>query len=130
MEKNWSLKRTVQCAKCPWKVKTNPFDIPGNYCETKHCNLESTIADPENPVQSFLAAELKGEWQIMACHHSKPGEEEHCVGWIENQLGEGNNIMLRLRMMSCANASELRTVGEQHRRFEDTLPQNKLNDET
>lgn len=120
----------MQCAKCPWKVATNPFDIPGGYCETKHCNLESTIADADNPVQSFLQAEAKGEFQIMACHHSKPGDEEHCVGWIHHQLGEGNNIMLRLKMMSCSNIGDLKIVGEQHTRFEDTLPQNKRSDET
>jgi hypothetical protein len=24
----FKLKRTTQCAKCPWKVSTNPYDIP------------------------------------------------------------------------------------------------------
>ena len=27
------LKRTKQCKNCPWKVSTNPFDIPDGYCE-------------------------------------------------------------------------------------------------
>lgn len=40
----WKLKRTVQCAKCPWKVSTNPHDISNGYCETKHKDLEETIA--------------------------------------------------------------------------------------
>lgn len=43
MEK-WMLKRTIQCAKCPWKVSTNPNEIPDGYCETKHKVLEETIA--------------------------------------------------------------------------------------
>lgn len=29
----------TQCAKCPWKVTTDPFDIPDGYCPTKHAAL-------------------------------------------------------------------------------------------
>ena len=39
-----------------------------------------------------------------------------------NQLGVGNNIALRLAMLDCENVGDLRTVGEQHECFEDTLP--------
>lgn len=56
----------------------------------------------------------------MACHET---DSAHCLGWLVNQLGTGNNIGLRLQMMSCENASKIRLRGEQHETLEDTLPQ-------
>lgn len=114
----FKLKRTVQCAKCPWKVSTNPYDIPDGYCELKHKNLKSTIAKEGE-------LNIGGSLMIMACHHSDPENMQHCVGWIHNQLGVGNNIGLRMQMMSCENIQDLKVIGEQHERFEDTLPENK-----
>lgn len=113
MADTWKLKRTAQCAKCPWRKDVDPHDIPNGYCETKHRGLASTIAKPgEMP---SLGAPLAA----MACHES---DDAHCVGWLMNQLGAGNNIGLRLRMMTCENAKKIRLVGEQHETFEDTLP--------
>lgn len=112
----FKLKRTHQCKKCPWKVSTNPHEIPGGYCETKHRNLESTIS--KDPISEMFS----GIINVMACHHSEPGREEHCVGWIYNQLGVGNNVALRMKMRNCENIFDLRVVGPQHELFEDTLP--------
>ncbi len=113
----FNLKRIIQCEKCPWKVNTNPHEIPDGYCELKHKKLEDTIAKDLR-----FGRELK----IMACHHSKDTSEnaEHCVGWLNNQLGVGNNIGLRMSMMNCNNIKDLQIVGEQHERFKDTLPCN------
>ena len=108
------LIRTKQCAKCPWKVSTNPFDIPDGYCQTKHANLKETIA---NPGQLNLT-----QSKAMACHHSDGQDNMYCVGWLHNQLGVGNNIGLRIKMLSCENIADLKTVGKQHQKFEDTLP--------
>jgi hypothetical protein len=113
--KKWSLKRTIQCAKCPWKCSTNPFDIPDGYSVDKHKNLKNTISkEPSLDFGKVL--------NVMACHHSKPGREEHCIGWLNNQLGVGNNIQLRIQMLSCENASQFRVIGSQHDNFENTLP--------
>lgn len=112
--REWKLKRTAQCAKCPWLVGVNPHDIPNGYCETKHRALERTIAKPGD--LSFLAGEPQ---HVMACHET---HDAHCVGWLVNQLGPGNNIALRLSMMNCSNADKIRLRGDQHERFEDTLP--------
>lgn len=60
--------------------------------------------------------------RAMACHEHPPGDEAHCIGWLANQLGPGNNIALRLQMMSCKNVAELKLDGPQHQHFEDTLP--------
>lgn len=108
------LKRTTQCAKCPWRKDVDPHDIPNGYCETKHLALESTIAR-----EGDLAAALSGEIHVMACHEM---HDAHCIGWLANQLGPGNNIGLRLQMLNCENARKIRLIGEQHERFENTLP--------
>lgn len=103
-----------QCAKCPWKVTTDPHDIPNGYCPTKHAKLDRTIA--RSTSSPF------GTLHVMPCHHSSVGQELPCVGWLVNQLGPGNNIGLRLRAISGAIDANVRTVGPQHERFEDTLP--------
>ena len=107
---NWKLKRTVQCVKCPWRVDVDPRDIPNGYCENKHAALVDTIAEPGG-----LIATAK----VFACHET---EDAHCVGWVANQIGPGNNLCLRIQMMSCKNIGKLRLVGEQHATFADTLP--------
>lgn len=108
------LTRTKQCNKCPWKVSTNPHEIPDGYCEIKHKNLKSTIADPS--VINF------GTMNVMACHHSSGNDEMYCVGWLNHQLGVGNNIGLRIRMLKCENLKDLKVYGPQHQTFEETLP--------
>ncbi len=111
----FELVRTVQCAKCPWKVSTNPFEIPDGYCPVKHQELSKTI----NPgIENYNPDELK----IMACHHSDGTDEMYCVGWVYNQMRDGNNIGLRLKMFNCTNYKELKVKGQQHKTFEDTLP--------
>lgn len=103
-----------QCKKCPWKTSTDPHDIPGGYCERKHAALSGTIADPGTLKASPL--------RIMACHETPTGQELTCVGWLAHQLGPGNNIALRFAVMRGKLDGNVRTVGPQHERFEDTLP--------
>jgi len=107
------LKRTRQCKKCPWRIDVNPRDILNGYDEVKHANLINTIADPHNTLSSI------NHERVMACHEI---HDAHCVGWLNNQLGQGNNIGLRLQMMDCSNINKLTIVGEQHDCFKDTLP--------
>lgn len=115
----WKLKRTRQCKKCPWRVETNPHTIPNGYSEEKHRNLKSTIADVENPFHRTNA---------MSCHEHSPEDETHCIGWLMNQLGVGNNIALRMSMVGCENTKAITLDGEQHLRFEDTLPKGQSHD--
>lgn len=111
----FTLPRTVQCAKCPWKVSTNPHEIPDGYSVDKHKGLACTIAT--DPVMSVFK-----QTNAMACHHSTGNDQMYCVGWLHNQLGPGNNIGLRIRMMGCSNAMDIKVKGKQHKHFEDTLP--------
>lgn len=108
------LKRTKQCEKCPWRIDVNPNEIPNGYCPTKHAQLENTIAKPGD-----LSSLQKSTMHVMACHET---HDAHCVGWLANQLGPGNNIGLRLAMLKCENIDKLKLVGEQHSTFEETLP--------
>ena len=107
-----------QCAKCPWKVTTDPHDIPNDYCPEKHAALESTIADPGS-----LRGLSGGTLRMMACHESIDQKPLVCVGWLAQQLGPGNNIALRMAVMSGQIDGDVETVGEQHERFEDTFPE-------
>lgn len=102
----------VQCAKCPWRKSTDPSTIPNGYCAKKHAALESTIARD---------GRMFGKLHMMACHESPVGHEVPCAGWLENQLGVGNNIALRLLAIE-GRVPSFRTSGAQHLRFEDTLP--------
>jgi hypothetical protein len=113
----WKLKRTRQCEKCPWRKATNPHEIPNGYTVELHKALKETIS--EDPMIS-LNAYLRGDsLKIMACHETQDG---HCIGWLNHQLGPGNNIGLRISMGFCDNAKAVRLRGEQHETFEDTLP--------
>lgn len=109
----WKLKRVRQCEKCPWKIDADPYDIPNGYDVMKHRALENTIAEPGS---------LRNSGVAMSCHEHDVEEGVHCIGWLMNQVGPGNNIGLRIQMMSCENARAITLDGEQHRCFEDTLP--------
>lgn len=121
MEAGLKLKRTVQCAKCPWRVDVDPHEIPNGYCETKHQKLEDTIASGDGMDQ--IASLMTGSMRVMACHET---HDAHCIGWLMNQLGPGNNIALRLSMRNCENIRAVRLIGDQHATFKDTLPKGDL----
>jgi len=112
--KSCSLNKTVvQCKSCPWRIDCVPDrDIP-NYAPELHVGLDKTI-------RSGLETMFQKERHIMACHYSKPGEEFPCAGWLANQLGSGNNIGVRLSVMT-GSMSTPEIDGPQHETFEETL---------
>lgn len=105
-----------QCAKCPWKVGTDPYQIPGGYRRSLHEGLRDTIAEPGS------TAGMGSPIKIMACHETTGGNEKPCVGWLAHQLGPGNNIALRLRVRVGEIDANFELVGPQHETFEATLP--------
>ena len=111
------MSKRRQCEKCPWKVSTDPYDIPNGYCPSKHASLDSTIAEPAS-----LHSLGGGGLRMMACHETIEGKELPCVGWLAHQLGPGNNIALRMAAMTGQIDTSFELDGEQHERFEDTLP--------
>lgn len=119
------MKKRIQCKACPWRKDVVPGrDIPGGYCVKKHEGLRDTIAT-KDPAAQFGDIVRGAPLKLMACHES-PGEGSTrrsfvCVGWLANQLGPGNNIMLRLRA-SAGDFPPFELVGEQHATLEDTIP--------
>lgn len=110
------MKPRKQCSKCPWKIGTDPHEIPDGYSEELHRGLSETISVPGSLDGLF------GSLRLMACHETARGRELPCVGWLVNQLGPGNNLALRLAVARGAIDGNVRTVGPQHETFQDTLP--------
>ena len=108
------LARETQCAKCPWRVDTDPNDIPNGYTAKAHRNLKHTIAVPGS-------LDFGDSINVMSCHET---DGLHCIGWVANQFGSGNNIALRIKMMKY-DLRGLTLRGEQHQCFEDTLPKDE-----
>ena len=109
-----NVKIRKQCKACPWKRSTVPAcDIPGGYDEAKHAALVSTIAVPGsfNPNVPL---------RVMACHETPAGRDQPCVGWVMNQLNEGNNLTLRF-LARDGRFAGYRTVGKQCSTLEETL---------
>jgi hypothetical protein len=104
----------VQCGNCPWRVGSDTATIPG-YDRAKHRALRDTIATPGD------TRGLLGGLRAMACHKSAEGAERVCVGWAAQQLGEGNNIALRLAALHDPRLQGLQTVGPQHPTLAATL---------
>jgi hypothetical protein len=104
-----------QCSKCPWKIATDPHEIRNGYDPKKHAGLRNTIAQPGVP-------DLRSPLRVMACHETPEGCERPCVGWLHNQLNDGNNIVLRLAVHAGRYSAKYELDGPQHARFEDTLP--------
>ena len=108
-----------QCAKCPWKVSTDPYAIPNGYDPEKHQRLMNTVATGSAAEQ---LADPNKPLRIMACHESDIGRERPCVGWLNHQLGDGNNLSLRLKVATGKINGHYELDGEQHACLEDTLP--------
>ena len=80
---------TKQCPTCPWRVGARVDAIP-RYERAKHEALRDTIAEPGS--LCGLGRGLK----VMACHYSRDEAPTPCAGWLNHQLGPGNNLALRL----------------------------------
>jgi len=108
------LQRVTQCSACPWRVHSDLQDIPNNYDAAKHRELWRTIAVPGDISSIGDGTALR----VMACHNPP---EAHCIGWLANQLGAGNNTPLRLMMRHYRHARALVLRGPQVEIFAETL---------
>lgn len=108
--------KVYHCKSCPWRVGTVPeLDIPNGYSCDLHEGLRGTIRD------GLASLPVDGALRVMACHYSPIGHEFPCAGWLEHQLGPGNNLGVRLAVMS-GRLPQPVTDGPQHQTFDDTLP--------
>jgi len=108
-----------QCHKCPWKIATDPNTIPHGYDPDAHRRLSRTIARVDE-VNLDVAA-----LRIMACHETPPGHEKPCVGWLDHQLNQGNNVLLRYFVRLKRIDADYVLDGPQHDTFEATLPKRR-----
>jgi Family of unknown function (DUF6283) len=113
--KTWKLKNPKQCKNCPWRTDHDKSQIPA-YSKKQHKKLKRTIAKQDN-----LSCVFSGTNNYMACHESTESDNRHCIGWLVNQAGKGNNIGLRIELMSCENTKNIEVFGEQFKTFEETL---------
>lgn len=112
--KKFELPRTKQCKNCPWKESVNPADIPNGFDYDSHHRLLDS-----QPAEGQIYSD---KIHLMACHNSNDKDEMFCIGWLSNQLGAGNNIPLRIKMMGCTNVKDIETFGRQRRNFKDVKP--------
>lgn len=105
------LTRTTQCKNCPWKVSANLDEIP-NYELKQHKALKKTISEGSNDFT---------QRPVMSCHESEDDQPQACIGYLHNQLNQGNNIMLRLQVRDCPNIGEIKVVGKQVDNFKQTF---------
>lgn len=102
-----------QCRSCPWKVGADLSLIP-NYNRDLHTKLTCTIAKDER--LPLPGAPLR----LMACHYSTERKNKPCVGWLHNQIGVGNNIGVRMALMT-GHLPVPKVDGDQYETFEETL---------
>lgn len=109
-----------QCKSCPWRVSNHHSSIPG-YCPTKARALTSTIAAPG------ALPDFSKPLEVMACHYAKIGRERErvCVGWLVNQLNDGNNIPLRMAVRNGRIDHDVKTIGKQHASYAEVLAKNE-----
>ena len=108
-----STSRREQCSKCPWKVGVDPYEIPHGYDREKHAKLNRTIASGTQTLRGFRA---------MSCHEFTVDDERPCVGWLHNQLGSGNNLGLRLAVITGKIDGRYELDGEQHETLASSFP--------
>jgi hypothetical protein len=104
-----------QCKTCPWKKGARCANIP-NYNLELHESLAETIADNDGNI-----SKLGQPPRIMGCHYSSETNQIMCVGWLENQLGRGNNFPLRIWFHRNYPEDEIETHGKQKDSFEETF---------
>lgn len=111
--KKFSLPITNQCKNCPWKESVNPADIPNGFDYKAHKKLldnQPKVLEIDKPLH------------VMSCHNSNDNDGMFCIGYLHNQLNQGNNISLRLRMLNCDNIAQIRVFGKQRKNFKDVKP--------
>jgi len=84
--------RIHQCRSCPWRVGCVPDEDIPRYRRELHEGLTCTIRCGEES--------LRGDLHIMACHYSRAGEDFPCAGWLAQQAGPGNNLGVRLAIIT------------------------------
>lgn len=99
-------------------MDADPADIPDGFNYETHRRLGADIQRTATRLGSNM------ELHMMACHDTPANtpREKPCIGWIANQMGPGNNIVLRLRAISDPKFGDIRTIGKQRTSYAEILP--------
>jgi len=104
-----------QCKTCPWRKGSKCANIP-KYDLDLHQDLVETIAD-----EGGNLSKLGQPVAIMGCHYSSDKKQIPCVGWLHNQIGDGNNIPLRIWFSDNYPNDSIKVDGEQKQNFQQTF---------
>lgn len=109
------LKRTKQCANCPWKKSTKHEDIDRR--EGFDVEYYKSVRDDFVSRPGFIG--MSQDHDNMGCHKHPDEDDVPCIGWLAHEVGPGNNIGLRLWLTQFENSWDIETVGEQHKSIYD-----------
>lgn len=101
---------TKQCAECPWRK-----DVPtGKFSQERF--------------EALKASTEQGFAPMFACHKSSEEDKLACVGYVLNQVKEGNpqNFNLRIALSrGHINPEKMTLVGPQYETYEEMLEANR-----
>ena len=99
-----------QCKTCPWRVAVKPSrDVP-DYDPGIYERMQSTL-------RSGIDAMFERVRVVMECHNGKRGAKRACAGWLHHQIGIGNNLGVRLSVMT-GRLPVPKVSGPQHETFD------------
>jgi hypothetical protein len=104
------VKTVNQCATCPWRVGIKPSrDVP---------DFDPGIYDRmRSSLREGVASMAEKKRIVMECHNGKRGANRPCAGWLHHQLGVGNNLGVRLAVIT-ERMPTPKVFGEQHEDLE------------
>lgn len=103
-------KTVRQCKTCPWKTSVVPSrDVP-NYDPGIYERMQASLRTGVESMTEKVRL-------VMECHNGKRGANRPCAGWLHHQLGVGNNLGVRLAVIS-GRMPAPKVVGEQHEDLE------------
>jgi hypothetical protein len=100
------VKAVRQCKTCPWRVDVVPSrDVP-NYDPGIYDRMRASLRTGIDSIRETTR-------MVMECHNGKKGANRACAGWLHHQIGVGNNLGVRMRVIT-GHLPVPKVVGEQH----------------
>lgn len=104
------MKMVKQCESCPWRVDVKPSrDVP-NFGPGIYDRMQASL-------RTGLESMAEKTRLVMECHNGKRGANRPCAGWLHHQIGVGNNLGVRLAVMT-GRSPVPKIDGEQHENLE------------
>jgi len=71
----------------------------------------------KNSLREGLTSMVEKTRLVMECHNGKRGANRPCAGWLHHQLGVGNNLGVRMAVIT-GRLPPPKVFGEQHESLE------------